>query len=414
MASNGHTPKGAEKGPLTGYLILDLSVFQNGPFSTVVLSDMGADVIKVEQPGEGDPARNITLVPTTDGDDFQIYFETMNRNKRSITIDLKNPKGREVFYKLVERADVVVENFRVGVAERLGVDYEALKKVNPKIIRAANSGLGPLGPEATAPLLDIVGQARAGFVSTFADPDGTPSYIGNGNFGFGDQTGALVLAHAITLALLARERFGVGQNVETSQLGALMMLMQSGIHQAFIGNQSPRRIQRTEITNPLANFYKCGDGKWITLGGFQADRYWPDMAKILGIGELTADPRFNSIPARAKNQAELIGILEEAFLKRACADWITELRKLNMIVGPVQRLPELWTDPQCIANDYLVELEHPGRGTLKEVGVTIRMSATPGRPRKVAPEFGEHTEEILLELGYDWEQIEALRSAAAV
>ncbi len=414
MATNGASANGhgETRGPLSGIRILDLSIFQNGPFSTVMLSDMGADVIKIEHAEEGDPARTVRLVAGKDSDAFKIYFETMNRNKRAITLNLKHPKGQEVFRKLVENADVVVQNFRVGVAERLGIDYESLKRINPRIIRAANTGLGHRGPEATQPILDGIGQARSGFVHVMADPDGTPSNIGS--IGFADQSGAMILAYAITLALLARERYGIGQNVETSQLGAMMFLMQSGIHQVFMGNQQPRRIPRSESKNPLSNTYKCADGEWVSMAAVQSDRWFGPIVKMLDREGLLEDPRFATLESRAECQDELVRIFDEAFAGMPREHWLGKLREIGMIMGPVQSYADLLTDPQCIANDYIVELEHPAVGTLKEVGTPIYFSETPGRPRSTAPEFGQHTEEVLLEHGYDWDEIEELRSAGAI
>ena len=409
MSGNG---KNGADGPLTGIRVLDLSIFQNGPFAGVMLADMGADVIKIEHPKDGDPARNVRLVAGTDGDDFKIYFETMNRNKRAITLDLKHPQGREVFYTLVKQADVVLQNWRLGVAKRLGVDYESLRQVNPRIIRAANTGFGPLGPDADMPVFDGIGQARSGFVHVLADPDGTPSAVGN--IGFADQMGAIIVAYSVTMALLARERYGMGQNIETSQLGAMMFLMQSGIHQAFMGNFQPRRLPRSKITNPLSNCYQASDGAWLSMAGVQSDRYWPDLAKLTGTEGLVNDPRFNTLEARAANSEELVRLMDAAFLQKPRDEWVRLLRQVGIVVGPVQTFADLWTDPQCVANGYLAELEHPTRGTLREVGVPVSLSATPGKPRHVAPEFGQHTEEVLLEYGYTWEQIEALREAGAI
>jgi len=408
-SSNGH---GDLRGPLTGIRILDVSILQNGPFSTVMLSDMGADVIKIEHAQDGDPARNARLVPAFDSSVFNLYFETMNRNKRSVTLDLKNPKGYDVFKTLVKGADVVVQNFRVGVAQCLGIDYESLKAINPSIIRAANSGLGHRGTEATQPLLDGIGQARTGFTHVMSDPDGTSSNIGS--IGFADPTGAIVMAYAITLALLARERYGIGQSIETSQLGAMMILMQSGIHQAFIGNHQPRRIPRGQTKNPLSNAYLCSDDKWITLAAVQSDRWFASVAKTLDREGLLEDPRFSTLELRQEHQQELISICDEAFAEHPREHWLEKLREVGMIMGPVQTFADLETDPQCIANDYIVELEHPTLGKLKEVGTPIYFSETPGRPRSTAPEFGQHTEEMLLEHGYMWEQIEGLRTAGAI
>ncbi len=409
MDTNGHANGHS---PLDGIRILDCSIFQNGPFSTVLLSDMGAEVIKIEDPVKGDPGRSVRLTGKAAKLGVNTYFETMNRNKKAITLNLKHPKGREAFYKMVKKADVVVQNFTLGVAEKLGIDYESLRKVNPRIIRAANTGFGHRGPDADMRVLDGIGQARSGFTYLMSDPDGTPA--NTGPLGLADQTGAIMLAYAISMALLARERFGVGQNVETSQLGSMMTLQALGIHKWTVSEEQGRRTQRTVATNPVSNTYRGSDGKWLCIMAPQADLYWPTVAKVAGRDDLLEDPRFSSIEARMKHSRELIALLDEAFAKRPIKEWIAELRKQKVPVGPVQNYADLTADPQCIANEYLVKVPHPAAGELLQVGVTPYLSKTPGRARHSAPEYGQHTEEVLLEHGYTWQDIEKMRTEGAI
>ncbi len=402
--------EGPVDGPLTGITVLDATIFQNGPYATAMLGDMGADVIKIERPLMGDPGRGVITrhgKPALNG-----YFESNNRNKRSITLNLEQPEGREVFYRLVRGADVVVQNFRVGVAERLGLDFESLKKHNPRIIRASATGLGRKGPDAKHPVFDILGMARSGSLRALQYPESDPEYFVG--FGLADQTGAIVLAHAITLALFARERFGIGQDVEISQLGAQLMLQQFAIQGfLFTGNQ-PRFTTRERSFNPLFNIFPCRDGKWLALACVQADRFWHDICRVLGLESLEDDPRFAEMGARNQHGTELVPELDRAFGRRPRDEWVASLARCGVPVEAVNDYDDLTSDCQVGANDYIVEVDHPSHGRVKAVGIPIRLSETPGKIRRLAPEFGQHTEEVLLEAGYSWEEITALRDKNAL
>ncbi len=404
------TSDGPAHGPLTGVTVLDVTIFQNGPYGTAILGDMGADVIKIERPVSGDPGRGAVTRHGKPGTNF--YFETHNRNKRSVTLDLEGAEGRAVFYRLVKNADVVVQNFRVGVAERLGIDYATLVEHNPRIITASATGFGREGPDASRPVFDILGMARAGTMRALQYPGSELQYTTG--FGLADQTGAIALAHAIVLALFARERFGVGQDVEISQLGAQLMLQQMGV-QAFLftGNQIPW-TKRENSFNPIFNIFGCGDGKWLALGCVQADRFWSDLCDVLGLGELAEDPRFADMGARNQHGAELVPELDRAFAARPRDEWLSRLTVRDIPCAPVNDYADLLTDPQVAANEYIVDVEHPSLGPVKEVGIPIRLSETPGKIRRLAPEFGQHTEEVLLEAGYTWDEIGALREKGAL
>ncbi len=396
------------KGPLEGIRILDLTIYQNGPYATCMLADMGADVIKVEDPVKGDPGRATVISGENPRSGLKTYFESVNRNKRAITVDLKNAKGREVFYKLVEKADVVAQNYRVGVAERLGIDYKTLKQHNAKIILASNTGLGSKGPDAKTGTFDLIGQARGGFLEYTRNPKHPLTYFGR--LGLADQVGAMMFAHGILLALFARERQGVGQEVEVSQLGTQLMMQTLGIHTYLFTGQLPPFQQRDEYKNPLFNVYEGGDGKWFVLGANQADRYWSTVCNIFGLTHLEHDPRFATRPDRAKNTAALVRLLDERFKTKPSIHWLKLMRDADIPCSLVQNYAEVVQDPQVVENDYIVDFTHPQVGPIKVIGVPIQLSETPGAVRTMAPEFGQHTEEVLLEHGYTWEQIEQLRS----
>ena len=399
------------QGPLHGITILDLTIYQNGPWGTVMLSDMGAEVIKVEDPVNGDPGRALTPMGRA-GRRVPTYFESMNRNKRSITLNLKSDDGREVFYDLAKRCDVITQNFRVGVVERLKVDYETVRKINPRIVYASVSGLGSRGPEAKQGVFDILGQARGGLMELLSIADPELSYRSSG--GLADQTGAITMAYGIMLALFDRERTGKGQHVEVSQLGGQLMLQALALNGYLMNDELPLPRPRATNYNPLFNIYRCKDDRWIALGGIQPDRYWPALCEVLGIEELRDDPRFSEVRARGQHAGELIPTMDRAFVTKTRDEWIVLLRAKDVLCGPVQKYDDIPNDPQVIANELLVELEHPEAGPITQVGLPVRLSETPGKPRSTAPEFGAHTEEVLQDLGLSWERIVELRDRGII
>lgn len=398
--------------PLEGILIVDTTVYQNGPYATVMLSDMGADVIKIEEPGKGDPGRGWRRWPPDDKQSYNNYFEAHNRNKRSLTLDLKQPAARKVVYQLAERADVFVQNWRLGVAERLALDYEHLRMVNPRIIYAHNTGLGPEGPDAQKPVFDIIGQSRGGLMSVNGAPDSPPAWVPA--FGLADQVGAIMLGYAISVALLARERFGVGQAVDVSQLGSQIALQAFAIQGTLVTGVNPPRYDRVDYRNPLWNSYQGSDGRWFVLGCFAGDRYWPGICRAIAREDLRHDPRFAGMRVRGEHAVELVAELDAVFATRPAAEWVARLEAEGVVCGPVQDYCAVAEDPQVWANGYLVNQEHPTVGTIPVVNSPVRLSETPGRKPGWAPELGQHTEEILLELGYEWEAIAALRDQGAI
>jgi crotonobetainyl-CoA:carnitine CoA-transferase CaiB-like acyl-CoA transferase len=405
---------GMKKGPLVGITVLDWTQWQMGPVATVMLADLGADVIHIEHHITGDPGRGLTTNEFTDlPHGKHSYFEVNNRGKRSITINLQSEEGRKVIYRLVQKADVFVHNYRPGIPERLKVDYETLSKYNPKLIYAAASGFGEKGPDAGEGAMDMVGMARAGASTLLGNDDdpGLPHYGG-----LADQIGAVFTAYGVLAALVERERHGIGQKVDSSLMMGLIFWQGLMLGKGFYLNKPTVQQKRKSAKNALWNYYKTKDGKWIVLTMLQSQRHWPDMCKALGLEHLSNDPRFNDAVIREKNCAELIALFDKAFIKKTAAEWDSLFRSgLDIISAPVRSMNDLATDPQVIANDYILDYNHQVLGPIKVIGLPIALSKTPGEVIAEAPEFGQHTEEVLIELGgYTWDEITDLRDKHAI
>ena len=401
--------------PLEGIRVLDWTIWQQGPVCSAMLGDMGAEVIKLELRGSGDPGRYLAAVGgTTSGDRPNWYFEANNRNKRSLAIDLKQEAGRKVVHDLVAKSDVFVQNFRKGVADRLGVGYAALKEIQPKLVYASATGYGPEGPDSAEPSFDHLGLARSGIMNAAGEPDMPPLGIAGG---VADQMGAIMMAYGVMQALLARERFGIGQEVQASHLGSMTFLQGLSVSMKCMAGIAFPRTFRAEAGNPLWNHYRCGDDRWIALAMLQPDRYWADFATAIGHPELVRDERFADMAARSLNKKECVAILDAAFASKPRDEWVATLRAapgdfIFTIVNSVDDLPD---DPQVQANDYITSVEHPTFGPTPMVGIPVGLSETPGAIQCTAPELGQHTEEILMDvLGYDWDHISSLRDAEVI
>lgn len=396
--------------PLEGIRVVDWTIWQQGPVSTAMLADLGADVIKIEERELGDPGRGIlSMMGVSLEDRPNFYFEANNRNKRSITVDLSKPEGQALVQDLVAHSDIFVQNFRKGVAGRLGLDSATLRARNPKLIYASATGYGPEGPDSGEPSFDYLGLARSGIMLAAGEPGMPPLGIAGG---VADQMGAVMLAYGVMTALVARERHGVGQDVDASHLGSMAFLQGLSLSMKLMLGAAMPRMYRSRAGNCLWNHYRCADDKWLALAMLQADRYWSDFTKTLGRPELATDERFKDLQSRQVNAAPVIEILDEVFATKTRDEWIAILRAapgdfIFTIVNDVNDLPD---DPQMQANDYVTEFDHPTYGPTKMLGMPVRLSETPGSVRLAAPELGQHTEEILLDvLGYDWERIAELR-----
>jgi len=401
-------------GPLDGVKVVELGQFQQGPVAGMRLGDLGADVIKVEPP-TGDPGRGMLKVVEADGDlngnGRNYYFEGHNRNKRSITLDLKKEKGLEAFFKLIKWADVFVNNLSINAPDRMGIGYERLREINPRLIYAHTSGWGRNGPYADALSFDYTGIARCGAMMICGERDAPPQPIIPGT---GDECGALMCGFAVCAALYAREKTGKGQRIDTSLMGGLIAMQRLVLSApAFLGQEYCRWI-RSKAGNAMYNHYQCKDDKWIVVAHLQPDRYWPNVCKALGLEELEHDPRFNSIEARKANAEELVSIFDKTFITRTRDEWMEIFEREKVICAPIQTPLEVVNDPQTLANEYVIEVDHPVWGKTRQVGFPWVFSETKASVRRLAPELGEHTEEILLEMGYSRDDIIELKQDCVI
>jgi crotonobetainyl-CoA:carnitine CoA-transferase CaiB-like acyl-CoA transferase len=392
--------------PLAGVRVLDMSVFQQGTYATAMLADMGADVIKIEGPNAPDPGRAGGGGDAPNG--LSPYFQHLNRNKRGISLDLKSEAGRETLLKLVETADIFHNNMRPGVLERLELTYEAMRERNPRIIVSNATGWGNEGPDAEAEVgsMDILAQARGGVMLVTGTPETGPLPVG---VPFADHVGAIVSAFGMMTALWEREQSGEGQVVDTSLYGAQLCIQGFNITAKLWGGQE-RPLLGDEDRAPHWSRYLCKDGAYLMVGGGQPAKWWGEFCEAIGAPELIEGdpPAHGRHPLNRARRARLA----EIFLTRTRAEWLAELRP-RFFVQPIASYDEIAADEQAWANGYLTNMPNPYGGFLPTVGPPVRLSRTPASVRAAAPEFGQHTEEVLLEAGFDWEQIAELREAGA-
>ena len=399
-------------GPLDGVRVVEITMFQQGPVAGMRLGDLGADVIKIEAK-TGDPGRGfmkiIGAMAGLQGRNY--YFEHNNRNKRSIVLDLKSKKGMEVFLKLIDTADVFLNNMSIEAPIKLGIGPDILLARNSRLIYAQASGWGRKGPDANELSFDYTGIARTGMMMSCGERGTPPTQILPG---IGDEIGGLICAWGVTAALYAREKTGKGQVVDTSLMGSLIaMLGFIMAAPAILGQQFPREI-RAGAGNPLYNHYRCKDDQWIAIAHLDPDRYWPKICKALGIENLQNDPMFNSIQARGRNARELVAILDQRFVTKTRDEWIQILKREGCIFTPIQTPLEVSNDIQAIANNYFINIQHPEWGRTKMVGFPWDFSETPASWRREAPAFGQHSEEILSELGYNNGDIANLKEEGVI
>lgn len=385
---------------------------QSGPVAGQMLADLGAEVIKIEPPVTGDQSRGMqtsfdTEMKLPGGNTVQ--FESFNRNKKCIVLDFKKDKGREVLYQLVKKSDVFLTNYRRSVAKELGADYSTLRQHNPKLVYALGSSYGSSGQWSDRRGYDLVGQALSGAMYAAGDRDDTePSIITGGVM---DQIEGTLLAFGILGALLETTRSAVGQEIETSLLAAGMHLQLVNVNSVLWRNRPMARHSRKRSRSPLANFYLCADGKWLLLCEIQSGRYWHDFCQAVGIQRLENDPRFNSVEARVESRSELIGILDKIFAGKSRDEWLKMFEGHDFVYAPVYDLPEAVTEPQMMENGYIIDMQHPVMGQTRCAGFPVKYGRTPAALKWSAPEYGQHTEEVLSELlGYDWEQLGKMNS----
>jgi crotonobetainyl-CoA:carnitine CoA-transferase CaiB-like acyl-CoA transferase len=399
---------------LEGIRVLDVSEAGLAPVCCRILADMGAEVIKVERTDGGDQTRGILKISgNVPIYDINYVFEFYNLNKKGVTLDLKQKEGQEILYKLVEKSDVFVCNFRPHALKSLGLEYETISKINPRIIYTHLSGYGLHGPEKDTGAYDFVGYwARSGVMASLGEP-GTPLPFQVP--GFGDNTTGMFSACAILMALFHRERTGEGQEVCTSLLGGGIWSMGIVLSSVLATGLEYPRVSRTCQSNPIFNSYECSDGKWIQLACIQGDRYWEGICRALDLGDLEKEPRFCTHEKRMENNLELIPIMDRVFKSRTQAEWAERLKKEELVWTTVRTPAEVAADPTPWADGYFREIEHPAGKKLSVITPPWQFSKTPPTVRNTAPEFGQHTEEVLTELlGYTWEEVIAFKGKKVI
>jgi crotonobetainyl-CoA:carnitine CoA-transferase CaiB-like acyl-CoA transferase len=397
-------------GPLQGIRVVDIGFWVAGPAVGGILADWGADVIKIEPP-DGDPFRGVYMQAGGIEVPINPAFELDNRGKRSIALDLMNAAGRAVAEDLVRRADVLVTNLRMSALRRVGLDYERTRAVNPRLVYCSVSGYGLSGPDCDRPAYDIGAYwGRAGIALSLTPKGGEPPQQRGG---MGDHTTALAAVGPICAALVARQRTGEGQLVSTSLLRTGVYVLGWDVNTRLRFGRLESPYSRATAPNPLINSYRAGDGRWFWLLGLQGDRHWPDLLHAIERVDLGADPRFANIRVRRENCAACVAILDEIFAAQPMRHWAEAFDREGMWWAPVQTVSEMIDDPQARAAGAFVRTP-TADGEAEMVASPADFSGTPWRPEAMAPEFGQHTEEILLELGYDWERIAALREEGAI
>lgn len=392
-------------GPLQGVRVLDLSWVLAGPFATMVLNDLGAEVIKVEQPGRGDIARGNG--PFIDG--LSSYFLSLNRGKKSITLDLTRKEGKDIFLKLVGQADVVVENFIPGTMKRLGLDYDVLRQHNPRLIYAACSGFGQTGPYAQKPAFDVIVQAMGGIMSITGEPDGPPIRPGAS---VGDIAAGLFLCIGILAALQERTRSGQGQMVDIGMLDCQVAITENAFARYFATGEIPGPLgTRHPVFTPFQVFATKDSYVAVAITGEQ----WPLFCATIERLDIMDDPQFADGYLRTQHYDELEPILNQAFETKTTQEWLTEFEAVGIPCGPVNTVDRVAGDPQIAARQMIVELFHYRAGPLRVTNTPIKLSRTPGLVDRPSPELGEHTEEVLNTLlGLGQEQILSLRQSGVI
>ena len=378
-------------GPLAGLRILDLTWVLSGPFATMTLSDLGADVIKLERPPFGDVSR--TTGPLVDGESG--YFFSVNRGKRSISIDLKSDEGKELFRQLIGEVDVLVENFTPGAMDGLGLGYDALSEVNPRLIYAAISGYGQTGPMAKLPALDVIVQGAGGVMSITGEPGGTPTRPG---FSLGDIAAGLYCAVGILAALREREQSGLGQMIDVSMLDCQVAILENAYMRYHVTGETPKPLGTRHPTAVPFQAFPTKDGYLVLALAWGVPNQWALLCAELDVPELIDDERFATAQARSANHAALEPLLIEAFAKRTTEEWVAALQPYGMPVGPLNDIPTAAALPQLAERDTLVPVDHHTIGTIPLPNTPVKLSRTPGGIKGSSPDMGQHSGEVLEEL----------------
>jgi crotonobetainyl-CoA:carnitine CoA-transferase CaiB-like acyl-CoA transferase len=398
-------------GPLAGTRVVELGVWVAGPSAGGVLADWGAEVVKIEPP-DGDPFRGLYVVASGVELPANPPFELDNRGKRSVVLDLTKPAARDVLERLLARADVLVTNVRPAGLRRLGLDYEQLAPRFPRLVYGRVTGYGESGPDAERPAYDVGAfWARAGIAAALTTPGADPPMQRGA---MGDHTAGLSLAGGIAAALLARERTGAGQLVTTSLLRIGAYVLGWDLNATLRMGIRATAFTRTTMPNPVISPYRAGDGRWFWLLGLQGQRHWPDLVRAVERPEWLADPRFATMAGRRDHCEALVTELDAIFATRSLAEWGERFDRAGMWWAPVQTTEDLVADPQAHAAGVFVEAPQAEGGAMPAVASPLDFSGTPWAIGGPTPECGQHTEEVLLELGFDWEAIGTLKEAGAI
>jgi len=392
---------------------VECATWHAAPGGDAILADLGAEVIKIET-FAGDPERqqkNLGAVQfdIQGGPEWSFLFEFSNRNKKGICLDIKSEQGQEILHRLVKDADVFVTNLRKTTKPKLGIDYDTLSKINPKLIHANMSGFGTEGPMADVGGFDPMGQAISGMM--FLADDDEPVYLQTVVL---DQMASVAFSHAILAALVARERQGIGQEIHVSLYSSALMLTHANVMATGMMNKNPvMRWDRTK-NPPLRTNYKCGDGKWLMGTNHPEEKYWPRFCEVMGLPQLEKDPRFAGTMDRIKNAPELIKTLDEVFQAKPREAWMKAFTDVGLMFAPIQRLSEVVKDPQAAANNYIVNFNHPQFGNVVIPGYPASFSANTAGTHRAAPGLGEHTDEVLKEMGLADSEIDNLKATGTI
>ena len=392
--------------PLEGVRVLDLTQIMAGPYCAMTLGDMGADVVKVEKPNGGDDARRMGP-PFIEGE--SAAFLGINRNKRSVVVDMRTDGGREIVQELARRSDILIQNFRPGSLERMGLGYEQVREINPAIIYCTISGFGATGPYARRGGFDLVAQGMSGLMSVTGHPGAPPTKIGAP---ICDLNAGMFAAIGILTAYVNRLRTGTGQHVDTSLLegGIAYTFWESAMY--FATGEPPGPMGSAHRLTAPYQAFETADG-YINVGAANQAN-WERLSAAIGRDDLASDPRFARPRDRMENLGALVSTLEETFARETTGHWLTALEAAGVPAGPIYTLDEVYADPQVRARDMVVETEHPTAGRVRNIGIPVKLSETPGAFRRPAPALGEHTDEVLRELGVSDARAAELRESGAV
>ncbi len=396
-----------QEGPLSGVKVLDLSRVMAGPYATMLLADYGADVIKIEEPGKGDETR-YWYPPTIEGE--SAYFLSANRNKRSLTLNMKTREGLEIFFKLVRESDVLIENFRPSVTEKLGIDYDHVSKVNRRIVYCSISGFGHSGPYRDLPGYDLIVFAMGGIMS-FTGEEGRPPV--RVSVPLADLGAGLWSVSAILAALRQRDRTGEGQHIDVSMHDVQVSFLSHQAMNYFATGKNPRKTGSMHANLAPYQAFKASDTYFVLAVG--NDKLWTDFCKEIGHEEWSTDPRFRTNPDRMNHKPELLPLLDELFATQRAEHWLDAARKAGVPAGPILQISEVVSNPHVLARGMVTEVDNPRTGKkLKQLGTPVKFSKSRTSIRMAPPGLGEHSEEVLGELGYSKDRIEELRRGGII